>query len=231
MHIAVILFGVAGLFAAAAQLAGPWGFGLWWVAAASILVAKAYLIPWPGVMGKRPDGVVPWYRSAIVFPYVLFTILMGNLKSWLSKERVWDQVAPTVFVGRRCSVDELPAGTQIVVDLTCERTEPQGLREAPTYYCLPTLDGTAPGRRAYRALLDRLIPDARPMYIHCAMGHSRSATVAAGVLIGRGVVQTVAAAEELMKRDRPKVHLTRTQRALVEELAREFWPQENPSRV
>ena len=227
MHIAVILFAVAGLFAAAALLAGPWGLLLWWIAGTAILIGKAYLIPWPGVMGKRASGIVPMYRSAILLPHVLFTIWMGWLKSRLSREPIWDEVAPGLYVGRRCPGDELPEGIEVVVDLTCERTEPRGLREAPTYYCLPTLDGTAPERRRYRALVKRLIPDLRPMYIHCAMGHSRSATVAAGVIIGRDIVKTVAAAEQLMKRVRPKVHLTRTQRVLVEELVEELASEES----
>ncbi len=226
MLIGILLLGVGSACAVFITDGGPGSYLRGWVSISAFVMALAYISSWPRVMGKRPDGVVPWYRSALLLPFVLFTILMGNLKAWFGREPVFDEMVPGIYVGRRCSGAELPADVEVVVDLTCERTEPRALREASTYYGLFTLDGTAPEARAYRALLEKLIPDRRPMYIHCAMGHSRSATVAAGVLIGRDIVRTAAAAEQLMKRVRPKIHLTRAQRALVEALEQTLAPEE-----
>ena len=55
----------------------------------------------------------------------------------------------------------------------------------------------------------------RPVLVHCAHGHGRSATVLAAILIAEGRVQGVAEAEALMKKERPWVRLNRRQHGAV----------------
>lgn len=219
MVIGSALLAIAALTAWGAWLGGPGSWLCTWVAINALVCAMAYFARWPQMMGKGVDGVVPWWRSLLLGPFVVFTALMGVAKVWFGREPVCHEVAPGVYVGRRCQPRELPADVEVVVDLTCERTEPKGLRSRAEYHTLPTLDGTAPEPRAYRTLLSKLRSETRPIYIHCAMGHSRAATVAAGLLIARGMVHSADAAESLMKAVRPKVHFTRKQRQLVEHYA------------
>lgn len=64
------------------------------------------------------------------------------------------------------------------------------------------------------------------VYIHCASGHGRSATVAAAVLMVRGLAADAKAAENLMKRVRPGIRLSLGQRRLlgrVHERLRSGW--------
>ena len=219
MFIGLILLALAGVCTYGASLGGLTAVPLGWTAFSAGVIGVAYLGPVPKVMGKRPDGVVPWWRTLMFGPFVLFTVGMGVVKVRLGREPVFNAVATGVYVGRRCRAKDLPADVKVVVDLTCERTEPLGMRTRESYHSLPTFDGTAPEAHAYRVLLGELVGETRPIYIHCAMGHSRAATVAAGVLIGRGVVDSAHEAERLMKSVRPKVHFTHEQRRLVESYA------------
>lgn len=55
----------------------------------------------------------------------------------------------------------------------------------------------------------------RPVLVHCAHGHGRSATVLAAILIAEGRASGVAEAEALMQAQRPRVRLNRRQRAAL----------------
>lgn len=55
----------------------------------------------------------------------------------------------------------------------------------------------------------------RPVLVHCAHGHGRSATVLAAILIADGRAAGVAEAEALMQAQRPRVRLNRRQRAAL----------------
>ena len=51
------------------------------------------------------------------------------------------------------------------------------------------------------------------LFVHCAHGHGRSATVLGAVLIALGEVETVGEAVKMMQRSRPRVRLNNRQRA------------------
>ena len=57
-----------------------------------------------------------------------------------------------------------------------------------------------------------------PIYVHCAAGHGRSATLAAAVLVERGSAPDMLAAERMMKGARPTVRLSSEQRRLARRL-------------
>ena len=54
-----------------------------------------------------------------------------------------------------------------------------------------------------------------PVYVHCALGHGRSALIAAAVLLRRGIVSDVGAAESHLRERRPGVRLKGGQRRLL----------------
>lgn len=53
----------------------------------------------------------------------------------------------------------------------------------------------------------------RTLFVHCAHGHGRSATVLGAVLIALGEVETIDEAVKMMQKSRPRVRLNNRQRA------------------
>jgi protein-tyrosine phosphatase len=118
---------------------------------------------------------------------------------------------------------ELPQGVGLVVDLTCELAEPRPIREG-SYRCLPTLDGGAPDREQFVAVVQEVARFKGSTFIHCAAGHGRSATLAAGVLLAKGIVGSVEEAEALLRSKRRGVFLTRSQRRLLRDCLQTLRP-------
>ena len=181
--------------------------------ASVLLVGIAYVKRSPGVFGKRADGhLSPWHKI-IHWPYLLVAWGLWQLKSRLQGERPYDEVAPGIFVGRRPrGPDDVPPDVETVVDLTSEFSRADALRDVPRYLCLPTLDTAAPDAAQLKRLIDELLDPRVPLFIHCAMGHGRSATVAGALMLRRGITKDVDSTVAAMQAQRPRVHLHREQR-------------------
>ena len=83
------------------------------------------------------------------------------------------------------------------------------------YVCLPALDGLAPGAVEGEEFLGKIEACGVPVYVHCALGHGRLALVAAAVLLRRGVVDDVRAAETHLRERQPGVRLKGAPRRLL----------------
>ena len=203
-------------------LGGALGGAAWllvWVGLSFLLVGGAYLGLGPGVFGKRPKGDLSFWAIGLLLPYLAMIWLVWHLLRWLTTEPCCNEVAPGIWVGRRPLAWELPPEVDLVVDLMAELPASYAVRNGRTYICLPTLDATAPDEDAFRRLVERLADWPGKVYIHCASGHGRSATLAAALLIARGCSETAAQAEEFLRRGRPGIRLKRGQRKLVQKLA------------
>ncbi len=179
---------VTFLLLGAAQLLLGWQFGVhgwaWiWSGAVFITVGVAYAREWPGLFGKRADGTLPAWRIVALLPYLLFTWVVWYLETHWSQESVCHEVAPGVWLGRRPSSKDIPKDAAHVIDLTAEFGEPRGVRERGGYHALPTLDATVPDRTATEAIICDLAQSEETCYVHCALGHGRSALVAALLLV------------------------------------------------
>ena len=206
-----------GLAAACLYLASWLGGPAWvlaWPALSAALLAVCYLLGAPGLLGKRPDGTRAVWAWLPFGPYLAFTLVVHHLARLLP-EPALDEVAPNLFVGRRVLAHELPAGIQRVVDLTAELHEPRGVRQRAHYRCLPTLDATVPDPAGLAALVEELARLEEPLFLHCAQGHGRSATLAAAILLRRGACADPDAAEALMRRARPGIRLKPAQRRVL----------------
>ncbi|WP_296948742.1 phosphatase PAP2 family protein [uncultured Massilia sp.] len=156
-----------------------------WVAACAaaslLLVALAYRRRHAGFLGKRA-GRHPLSSWLLFWPY-----LAGYRLTWLLVRRrergraPFSRQAPGLWVGRRLDAREaalLPRGCH-VVDLCGELPETAALRQA-RYHHFPLLDLQAPRPSQLRpvlATLARLEAEGHPVYLHCAMGYSRSRLV------------------------------------------------------
>jgi len=210
------------LIAAVVQLAlALWLRGgallLLWTGVACLLVGLAYAGLGARVFGKRADGSLAWWAWVLLLPYLGFTHAVWKIKRRFSKETLYDEIVPGLWIGRRVLGDELPAGVQLVVDLTCEFAEPSSVLQRCEVRCLPTLNYGVPPVAALQTLMTELA-DRDGLYIHCAQGHGRSAVVAAAVLVRRGVAATVGEAVEMVVRVRPKTHLEDCQKQLLRNL-------------
>jgi membrane-associated phospholipid phosphatase len=152
-----------------------------YAAASLLLVAGAYAAHRPDFLAKRA-GRHPLRTWLLFWPY-----LAGYRLTWALvrvRERgspVFVQHAPGFWSGRRLTDAEarcLPHGCH-VIDLSGELPETSLLRHA-RYLHLPLLDLQAPRPsqlRAVLAALARLSATDQPVYVHCAMGYSRSRLV------------------------------------------------------
>jgi protein-tyrosine phosphatase len=55
----------------------------------------------------------------------------------------------------------------------------------------------------------------RPVLVHCAHGHGRSATVLCAILIAEGQARGIGDAEAMLKAERPRVRLNYRQRGAL----------------
>ena len=104
-----------------------------------------------------------------------------------------------------------------VVDLTAELPAAEAVRAREGYLCSPVLDGTSPDAATLALLVARL-RHLEGVLVHCVAGHGRSATLAAALLIERGIARDVDEAEALMRRRRPGIRLSSAQREAVRAL-------------
>ena len=98
--------------------------------------------------------------------------------------------------------------------MTAELQEARAVRAHPGYLCAPTLDAEPPDPALFRSLVQRL-RDQEGVLVHCASGHGRSATLAAALLIARGLASSVAEAEAMLRARRPGIGLRASQRRAI----------------
>ncbi len=204
---------------------------LYWPAACCAVIGAGYLGLGAGMLGKRADGTRPLWSWVIFAPYYLFVWIAMTFLRGLSSEDRYNEVAPGIFVGRRCELDELPEGVSTVVDLTAELDVPRGLRDAVFYRTLPTLDGAAPNERRLRALVDEVAARPGPIYVHCAAGHARSALTAAAIVLHRGGAADAVEVMRSFRKARPRIGLSSPQWSLLRRLAAASSPDAGEARL
>jgi protein-tyrosine phosphatase len=212
------LFGAVCLLAA--TTARGWAWLLAWPGISFIIVAAGYARLGPRVLGKTQEGRLPLYVLVLHWPFLLFSyILWGAQRLWEAHPCA-HRVAPGIWVGRRPHCHELPAEVDVIVDVTAEFPARSRVVGSRRYVCIPTLDGMPCDRRAFVEAIDRLADEPQTLFIHCAQGRGRSATLAAALLIRRGLAQDVEEAEKMLLAARPSVRISPAQRQLVAQVSR-----------
>jgi hypothetical protein len=198
----------------AAILGGGWAI-LLWPALVYAAIAIGYMGVGARVLGKRADGTRSPLVHAVMLPYIGVAWLIWRAVRRRKRIEPYDRIGPGILVSRRLYPHELPAGLALIVDFSAEFDEPRGVREAAPYLATSVLDGALPRLGEYLELVDRLAMVEGEMLLHCAAGHGRSATVAAGVLLRRGVVGTAEEAVAVLDHARPTADLSEHQREMV----------------
>lgn len=220
MKYAVVLgsFGL-GLIVAAIRWS-PTGLLLTWPGLSFLLVALGYAALGAQVFGKRTDGSVRPVLRAVLFPYLLLIEALWWVQRRISKERSCHEVAPGLWLGA-WPAGGLPPGITLVVDLAAELRKPRVFPTGCEYLGLPCLDATPPEWPAFCQAVQRIVTHPGPVYVHCALGHGRSATVVTAALLARGLASHPLEAEQLVRAARPGVGLTGGQRTLLQRFAAE----------
>jgi protein-tyrosine phosphatase len=220
-----LTFFVCGVaFAAIAYALGGFAWLFAWLGADFLIHGLGYAGLGPRVLGKRQDGTIAPWAYVVLGPQMLFTWATWSVARLVSREDCSNEVAPGLWLGRRPLPGELPAGVDLIVDLTAEFPENASVRAGREYVCIPVLDTTAPGDDDMRELVDRLCAHPGKAYVHCAQGHGRSACVVAAVLIRRGIAADLAAAEARLKECRPGASLKWVQREAVARVVADVGP-------
>jgi protein-tyrosine phosphatase len=199
----------------------PGGALLAWLGVSFLLVAAGYAGVGPRVFGKRRDGSIQPLYGLILLPYHLLTTGLWHLQRRLSKESAAHEIVPGLWLGRRPRLRELPAEITLLVDLTVEFPRVDAGGPGCEYLALPCLDATAPDWTPFREAVRRIASHAGTVYVHCALGHGRSATVVAAVLIARGLAANPVEAEARVRAMRAGIGLTAEQRALLQRFCSE----------
>jgi protein-tyrosine phosphatase len=208
-----------GLLAAAAvmflQTNEPLCWALAWPASSFVTVGLAYLGLGPGLLGKTKAGRMPWSRVLALLPFFALTWSAWHLLR-LRPGPAFHLAAPRLYIGRRPVGGELPKDVRWVVDLTAEFSLGVEIHPDMKYETLPILDGHVPTEPALLDLAKRITEHPDTVYVHCAQGHGRAALVTSAVLVARGLSSGVADAERRLMALRPGVHLTQSQRSLLQ---------------
>ena len=165
-----------------------WAWMLLWPAFALSMVACAYWTGDTAWLSKQNGRVAFW-----MWPYAAAAWI--NSRWWTRAQEPWQHVADGVWVGR-APWARVPFAS--LVDVTAELSVPGAT-------CIPVLDLTVP-RAEQVALAVKAIEQApRPVLVCCALGYSRSATVAAAWLLHAGHAATAEDAIAKLRHARPQV--------------------------
>ena len=191
----------------AAMCIDLWGVFLLWPSTALAMTAAAYLGWGPAVFRKR-DWRLPWSARVALAP-----VLLGHWLSLLHYRRqcrAWDEVTPSVWIGRVLddaeAEDVVPRGVTAVLDLTAEFAEASPFLDT-TYRNVAVLDLTAPTSEQLREAVAFIAAEAErgTVYVHCKIGYSRSAAVVAAYLLATGQASDVDDAIARLREARPAI--------------------------
>jgi predicted protein tyrosine phosphatase len=188
----------------------PSGWLLTWPAFTCAVIAFAYVRGSPGVF-RKTDGRLAVPTRWVMFPYLLADRIV---RSYLVRpSKPWIRAAQRLVIGRRLSnrqARRLIAEEQVaaVLDLTAECSECRELRRLP-YRNIQVLDLTVPTQQQFDDAIAFIREHAArgTVYVHCALGYSRAASVVIGYLVSEGIAPDVECATEMLRRIRPQIAL------------------------
>lgn len=176
----------------------------------------AYVFNSPRFWLKRSNGKIHPASFLVLAPMHILNWLSLWLAIRLQKEAAFHEIKPGLWLGRRLIAGEAEffrPNQAAVVDMTSEFSENSGLLNHP-YLCLPTLDRTAPDAKQLKTAIAFIFLHHK-VFVHCAVGHGRSATVVAAWLLRQDRTLNVETAVQQIKAIRPGVNLNSDQVAVL----------------
>ncbi len=183
-----------------------WRGTLWtalWPAFSLSMVACAYWNGDPVWLSKRNGRIAFW-----MWPYTLGAWI--NSRCWTHGEEPWQHLADGVWIGRAPSPGVAFA---TVIDLTAEMP-------VRAQHHIPVLDLVVPDADQTKAAVRAILGAPRPALVCCALGYSRSATVAAAWLVEAGHANSAEEAIAKVRLARPRIVMGKEAVQRVEACAR-----------
>jgi isopentenyl-diphosphate delta-isomerase type 1 len=188
-------------------------------------VAAAQFLRAPGLLLKLSDGELSWWSWPLFWPYHLLSYASWGLYRLAPRGPLYHEILPGLVLGSRLGGRDARAlcgtGPWAVLDLTSEFAESECLRRGRAYRSLPLLDHTAPSLDQLRDGVAFIEEHLRRggVYVHCAVGHGRSATFVAACLLARGCASTPEQAVATLRSRRPGVRLNADQLEVLREFS------------
>lgn len=215
-----ILFTAAGVLLIFSALQHGGGFLLlFWPAVSCFSVAFAYRTGNPQVFGKRSDGTFERLRLILLLPYLSITWLAWQTLRCFSRQSPIQTLCPELLIGRRLLPSEFDRRIDLIVDLTCELSEPKRNRDRCEYWSFPVLDASVPREEEAILWAIRVARYPGTVFIHCAQGHGRTGTLAALVLLVKRHVTSIPDAIQLLQKTRPTLRLNTRQTEFLNRVA------------
>jgi hypothetical protein len=204
--VGALAFGCAALFA------GWWAILPGWIALALAILAASYWWIGPRVYGKRNGRIPAWVR-VLLAPHMIGVWLV---RKWQFRrmKRPFDAICQGVILGRMLQNAEAARavserGITAVLDVCAEHAETPAFR-ALCYENTAVLDVLEPSPAELDGATEFIQQHAADgcVYVHCALGKSRSAVVVAAFLLRSGHAASVDEACAMVKDARPCVKFT-----------------------
>jgi len=180
----------------------------------------------PAYLGKRPKGQIAPFAYFVFWPYLLINYLALALFRLIRRESPYSEILPSLYLGSRLLPCDRPVFAEIriaaTLDLTAEFPEIFFARLLPHYRCIPLLDTFPPSQEQLAHATDWIATQIQegPVYVHCALGHGRSATVVAAYLLRTGRVSSAEEALSFLQERRPEIGLHRQQQSALSTFCR-----------
>jgi protein-tyrosine phosphatase len=178
-------------------------------------VGAAYGFIGPRAFLKSPNGQLAPLSYGLFWPYHLLNHVLLFTFRRTRGPQAFSRISEKLYLGCRLGAGDKQElerlGVRSVLDLTCEFAEPACLRQLGAYRCVPLLDTTAPTleqlHEAAQWIKEQLASGS--VYVHCALGHGRSATFVAAHLLLSGEAATAEEALAWSRRRVPEPGCTR----------------------
>jgi hypothetical protein len=199
-----IYAGGAGACLIGGALFPPLGLVLIWPAISLAVVAAGYVALGP-VVTRKECGRIPPRAKMLMGPYLAGV----RLSAWLRRPAPPSLIAPGVLLGGHLSKPQAKAlldmGVTAVLDFAAEFSEQPTLRKV-RYRSIPVLDLVPPSRRDLESAVEFIEQNSRNgiVYVHCALGYSRSVCAVAAWLLRTGSASTAEEAIGQIKAARPR---------------------------
>ncbi|HVF85808.1 MAG TPA: dual specificity protein phosphatase family protein [Abditibacteriaceae bacterium] len=186
-------------------------------------VGFAYAFAEPRMFLKKSDGRLGLFSYVVFWPYHLLNSFSLFVFRRLGRENAFDKIDHNVFLGCRLNRGDNDIISRLnicsVLDLTCEFSETASLRQL-SYRCIPVLDTCAPKLAELQNGAAWIVQQTSEgaVYVHCALGHGRSATFVAAYLLMNGKACNAQEAVDQVAVLRSKIELSASQRALLKQM-------------
>jgi len=200
-----------------AWMLGGWGWLLLWLAVSLAAQALAYA-GWGTAVFQKSNGRLPWSVRILLAPYMICARI--TLHYYCRGLAPYAEAAPGVWIGRRLTdpeaKDVIQKGVTAALDLTAGFPETAALMSLH-YMNIQLLPLTVPSLDQLRDAV-RFVQDESSrgiVYVHGALGYSRSVGVVSAYLLSTGLATSV---EDAVARVRSVVPQTLLDPAWMERL-------------